>query len=227
MVPHRNILIVAAHPDDEILGCGAAIARLTEEGARATTLILGEGITSRGGEAGEEKNALRILKDQSKKANQLVGVKEVVFFDFPDNRFDTVPRLDIIRAVEGEIERLRPDTIFTHHGGDLNVDHQITYEAVLTAARPLPKAPVKSILSFEVLSSTEWGGNCVPFSPRVYIDISSTLEVKIRAMESYKGEIRDFPHPRSKQGIEALARRRGAEAGLWAAEAFEVVRWIV
>jgi len=226
MVLPNNVLVVAAHPDDEVLGCGGTVARLTRQGVKVSVLILGEGITSREKGGGKNKEALARLKEQAKEAVSRLGVHELVFGDFPDNRFDAVARLDIIHVIEREMDRLQPEVIFTHHGGDLNIDHQITFEAVITAARPLPRVPVKAILAFEVLSSTEWAFGRLPFAPRVFVDISSTLERKIEAMKIYAGEIRGFPHPRSEGGIEALAKKRGTEAGLPAAEAFELVRWV-
>ena len=227
MFQPKNILIVAAHPDDEILGCGGAIARLVREGARAVTLILGEGITSRNGDEKSTKSALKELREQAVEANRRVGVDEVIFRGLPDNRFDTIPLLKIVKEIEGVMARLRPDLILTHHGGDLNIDHQITHQAVLTAARPLPGASVRAIFAFEVLSSTEWSPGPVPFSPNLYVDVSETLRMKVEAMEAYAGEIRAFPHPRSRRGIEALAARRGAEVGVGAAEAFDLVRGIL
>ncbi len=227
MFQPKNILIVAAHPDDEILGCGGAIARLVREGARAVTLILGEGITSRDGDEKSAKSALKELREQAVEANRRVGVDEVIFRGLPDNRFDTVSLLEIVKEIEGVMARLRPDLVLTHHRGDLNIDHQITHQAVLTAARPLPGASVRAIFAFEVLSSTEWSPGPVPFSPNLYVDVSETLRMKVEAMEAYAGEIRVFPHPRSRRGIEALAARRGAEVGVAAAEAFDLVRGIL
>ncbi len=226
MFPYQTILVVAAHPDDEVLGCGGTVARLAEAGAVITTLILGEGITSRSSGTEGNNEALKVLKAQAQKANRIVGASEVVFCDFPDNRFDTVPLLEVVKNIENEINRIHPEAIFTHHGGDLNVDHRIAHRAVLTAARPLPEMPVKAVFAFEVLSSSEWPGPHFPFVPNMWVDITPMLPKKIRAMESYAGEIREFPHPRSREGIEALARKRGSEAGVQAAEAFEIIRVI-
>ena len=226
MFPYQTILVVAAHPDDEVLGCGGTVARLAEAGAVITTLILGEGITSRSGGTEGNNEAIKVLKAQAQKANRIVGASEVVFCDFPDNRFDTVPLLEVVKNIENEINRIHPEAIFTHHGEDLNVDHRIAHQAVLTAARPLPGTPVKAVLAFEVLSSTEWSGSQFPFRPNLWIDITPTLPKKIAAMEAYRGEIREFPHPRSRQGIDALAAKRGSEAGVQAAEAFDIIRML-
>ena len=153
---------------------------------------------------------------------------EVRFAGLPDNRFDTVPLLEIVKIVEELVVSIRPERIYTHHQGDLNVDHSVTHRAVLTATRPLPGALVKEILAFEVPSSTDWAfDRLTPFRPNYFVDVTSTLETKIEAMETYRSEKREFPHPRSPEALEANARRWGSVAGHAAAEAFEVVRLIL
>ena len=222
-----NILIIVAHPDDEVLGCGGTIAKLSHD-YDIYTLILGEGITSRDIPNEEKKEELKELKKQSDEANKILGVKKVFFEDFPDNRFDTVPLLDIIKSIEKVIQKIKPEEIFTHHYGDLNIDHQIVHKAVLTATRPVADYTVKKILLFEVLSSTEWNyqNQNNAFTPNTYIDISDTLNKKLVAMKCYKSEIRDYPHPRSLEAIEILAKKRGVEVGLKYAEAFNLIRSI-
>jgi len=222
-----KILLIAAHPDDEVLGCGGTIAKLSSNND-IYTLILGEGITSRNISEEEKKKKLKELKKQSAEANKLLGVKRVFFENFPDNKFDTIPLLDIIKSIEKVIQKIKPVEIFTHHYGDLNIDHQLTHRAVLTAVRPDGSPIVKKILSFEVLSSTEWNyqnQNNI-FTPNIYIDISETLNKKLEAMKVYTSEIRDYPHPRSLEGIKILAQKRGLEAGLKFAEAFMLIREI-
>lgn len=222
-----KVLIVAAHPDDEVLGCGGTIAKLAES-YDIYTLILGEGITSREISDEEKGKELNELKKQSDEANKILRVKKVFFENFPDNKFDTVPLLDIIKRIEDYISKIKPDIIYTHHYGDLNVDHRITFNAVLTACRPQKNSIVKRIYTFEVLSSTEWNyqtqGNI--FIPNTYIDISKTIDKKLEAMQCYKSEIRDYPHPRSLEGMKILAQRRGLEVGLKFAEAFCLIREI-
>jgi len=223
-----SVLVVAAHPDDEVLGCGGTIARLAGEGEAVYAAILGEGITSRQlhREDADYKEVER-LEAQSRKAAALLGVKEVFYSRLPDNRFDTIPLLDIVKAIEKLIEKLSPHVIYTHHTGDLNIDHSLVNRAVITAARPMPGASVREILAFEVPSSTEWAFGVGPrFTPNVYSDVSETLSSKIEAMHVYDGEERAFPHPRSSQALSALATYRGATVGLKAAEAFELVRSI-
>jgi LmbE family N-acetylglucosaminyl deacetylase len=223
----NKILIVSAHPDDEVLGCGGTVARLVKEGYQAYTLILGEGITSRDEKRDRAKRETEIqkLKDQAKKANKIIGVEEVFMYDFPDNRFDTVPLLDIVKVIEKIKNDIKPDIIFTHYVKDLNIDHQITYKAVITATRPVVGEPVKEIYSFEVPSSTEWNFP-LSFSPDVFFDISETMDIKIKALEEYKTELREYPHPRSLEGIKINAQSWGLKIGVKYAEVFKCIRVI-
>ena len=223
----ENILIIAAHPDDEILGCGGTIVRLNKEGYKITTLILGEGISSRDDVRDikkREKNILE-LKEEAKRANAILGVREVFFHDFPDNRFDTVPFLDLIKVIEKIKNQIKPEIIFTHYEKDLNIDHQITYKAVITATRPLEEETVKEIYSFEIPSSTEWSYP-LSFSPNMFYDISETIDVKIKALKEYKSELKKYPYPRSLEGVELTAKNWGMKVGLNYAEAFKTVRII-
>jgi LmbE family N-acetylglucosaminyl deacetylase len=168
-----------------------------------------------------------VLKKQVNKANKILGVKKTIVFDFPDNRFDTVSLLDIVKAIEKVKKEINPNIVFTHHCGDLNIDHRITFNAVLTAFRPLKEETVKEIYSFEVPSSTEWNvSSSTCFVPNYFIDVSGSFKTKIRAMKEYKSEIRDFPHPRSPEAIKINAKRRGLQVGLELSEAFEIVRLI-
>ena len=222
-----NVLVVAAHPDDEVLGCGATIAKLARDGANVHIAILGEGITSRHADRAEADPAeLDALHRHAREVAKLLGAKGVSLHQLPDNRFDTVPLLEVVKTIEALVAKHKPETIYTHHAGDLNVDHQITFRAVLTATRPFPGQSVRELLSFEVASSTEWTFQRLEpvFRPNVFTDITSTLELKLRAMERYESEAREFPHPRSRQALEAIARRWGSVAGVAAAEAFELVR---
>ena len=223
----KRVLIVAAHPDDEVLGCGGTIARMVKEGHEAYTMILGEGITSRDSErsrTAREDDVMSLRRD-AKMANKILGVKEVFFFDLPDNRFDTVPLLDIVKTVEKIKDRIRPQIIFTHYWNDLNIDHQLTYKAVITATRPAKGECVKDIYSFETPSSTEWSYP-VEFSPDAFFDISKSIDAKIRALKRYKSEIKPYPHPRSIEGVEIIAKNWGMKTGLDFAEAFKTVRAI-
>ena len=220
-----RVLVVAAHPDDEVLGCGGTMALLAHRGHEVYVLILGEGVTSRDNERDPDRRATEIatLRKAAKEASQILGVKKLFFEDFPDNRFDTVPLLELIKAVERVKKRINPDMVFTHFEGDLNIDHCLTARAVMTATRPLPGESVHRVYAFEVLSSTEW--NFVSkFQPNVYFEITSFLERKIEALRCYESELKVFPHPRSVDGVKYLARLRGSETGVEAAEAFGLIR---
>ena len=216
----QKILIVAAHPDDEVLGCFGSVAKLIHQGFEAYTLILGEGKTSRG-EINKEE--LEILNREFEKANQSIGIKEVFREYFPDNRFDSVDLLEIVKAIENVKNKIKPEMIFTHFENDLNIDHRITFQAVLTATRPLPNECVKQIYSFEILSSTEWNFRA-GFVGNVFFDISETIEDKIKAMECYQSELCKYPHPRSLEGIRLNAKLQGMRVGLEYAESFVLVR---
>lgn len=223
-----NILVVAAHPDDEVLGCGGTIARLSKEGNDVYIAILGEGITSRF-ERREfaDKDLIKFLHSRAKKVKDLLECKGLFLYDLPDNRFDTIPLLDVIKIIEQLIQKLQPKIIYTHHAGDLNIDHAIVHRAVMTATRPQAEQSVKELFAFEVPSSTDWGFNQFQkFKPNVYIDISETLEKKLEAMALYETEKRDFPHPRSEKALKSIAQRWGTEAGLFAAEVFQLIRKI-
>ena len=221
----KKILIIAAHPDDEVLGCGGTIARLNKEGYELYTLILGEGITSRDDvrNKGKRKEEIDTLRQQSNNANKILGVKEVLFFSFPDNRFDAVPFLDIVKTIEKVKKEIKPGIVFTHYEKDLNIDHQITYKAVITATRPLREETVKEVYSFEIPSSTEWSYP-LSFSPNVFYNISETMNIKLRALEEYKTELREYPYPRSLKGIKLIAKTWGMKVGLNYAEAFKMIR---
>lgn len=227
----KTILIVAAHPDDEILGCGGTVARLIRDGYEAYTLILGEGITSR--DERRNRNARRKeieqLKIQIKEASKILGVKKEYVFDFPDNRFDTVPLLDIIKTIENVKKEVNPEIVFTHHFGDLNIDHRITFNAVMTAFRPVTDESVSEIYSFEIPSSTEWNfqNYSEVFSPNFFSPLGEEhLKAKVDAMKCYKDEVRNYPHPRSLEAIETLAKYRGINCGYKYAEAFQTIRLI-
>lgn len=220
-----KILVIAAHPDDELLGLGATIRKRVNRGDTADCIILGEGMTSRQNKReGIDGILIKQLHENSRKAAKIIGFENVYFEKLPDNRFDGVEMLDIIKIIEGYIEKLKPDIVYTHHKGDRNIDHRITYEAVLTACRPVGAYPVKEIYVFETPSSTEWGfSKEESFFPNVFEDVSETLTFKLEAMKCYQTEIRDYPHPRSLKALEIIASRWGSVVGLKYAEAFTLI----
>lgn len=225
-------MIVVAHPDDELLGLGATMHKLIHETNVLThVVILGEGITSRSDVRDAEmwKAELEIHHNNIKQAQKAIGYHSVSTYNFPDNRFDTVALLDIIKVIEKEKAVFQPDVIFTHHGGDVNVDHQRTFEAVITACRPMAHERVKTIITFETPSGTEWRSPTDPrhFLPNLFFAVTrDNLEAKIKAMESYEFEKRAYPHPRSPEALNIQAQRWGVSVGCEYAEAFCLVRLI-
>lgn len=220
----EKILVVAAHADDEVLGCGGTIARHVAKGDRVHVVFMADGVGSRGD---NESNELIFRNCARDKAMKILGVEKWFSLNLPDNRMDSVPLLNVVKALEPIIEQVQPARVYTHHHGDLNVDHRIAHQAVITACRPLPGSSVREILAFEVMSSTEWATPGVaPFVPNVFVDISDYLPKKLEALAAYELEMRPAPHARSVANVESLARQRGNCVGLEAAEAFNVVRLI-
>ncbi len=227
---NKKIMIVVAHPDDELLGLGATMNRLIlDYQVNVHVVILGEGITSRS----EKRDPLHWQKELTKhreniqKAKDMIGYHTVSIFDFPDNRFDTVALLDIIKVIENEKKLHKPDVVFTHHGGDVNIDHQRTFNAVMTACRPMETECVHTIITFETASGTEWRSSTDPyhFIPNLFIEISQeNLDAKISGMECYEYEKRTYPHPRSPEALKIQAQRWGVVVGCYLAEAFCIVR---
>jgi len=226
-----NVLVVAAHPDDEILGMGGTILKHASRNDNVTIVYLATGITARKSsskiKSTEDKKLQKDileLRQDALKAAKILKVKNVKFYDFPDNQMDSITLLKVVKAIEKEIKLVKPQRVYTNHYGDLNIDHKIVSNATITACRPL-NGPVKEIFSFEVLSSTEWS---IPYSfkPNYFVNIKKQLPKKIKAMEKFKGEIRDFPHPRSSKNMNYVAGRWGSVSGFEAAEAFEIIRKI-
>ena len=223
---NQTILVVAAHPDDEILGCGGTMAKLAALGCKVHVVFLADGETSRTGLTSAEHAVLiDARRQQAAHAMLEIGCSSWTFHDYPDNCLDTVPLLELAKTVEKQVKELRPKKVFTHFPGDLNIDHQIVSRAVLTACRPIKGHSVGEILYFEVPSSTEWNPGA-DFTPNCYVNIEGYLDIKIKAMRLYQDELRDFPHPRSDEAIRALASYRGASSGLLAAEGFVIARKI-
>jgi LmbE family N-acetylglucosaminyl deacetylase len=216
-------MVIAAHPDDEILGCGATVNKCTKNGAEVSALILSTGIASRGI---CNKDEIKKLRQNAKKAADIIGYKKIEFEDFPDNQMDSVCLLDVIKKINYHADMFKPNVIFTHHHGDLNIDHRVTFKAVITAFRPLSNCAVNAILCFETPSSTEWNFPYYKsvFSPNIFINVEENISDKVEALNCYESEIRTAPHPRSPELITAIARRWGSVIDLKYAEAFELIR---
>lgn len=221
-----SIMVIAAHPDDEVLGCGGTLLKLARAGAEIHLAFLADGIGARNPDAAQRQAELDQRRAAARAAADILGAASVHFDDLPDNRLDGVPLLEITQRVEALIARHRPVTLFTHHGGDLNIDHRRTHQAVMTACRPQSGHPVRTLLCFEVPSSTEWQppGSGPPFTPNWFVDIGATLDGKLAALTAYAAEVREWPHPRSREGVAYLAHWRGASIGCEAAEAFMLAR---
>ncbi len=216
----KKILVFSAHPDDETLGCGGYIKKLSKNN-HTSVCIFTTGITSR---KKYKKNEVSNLKKNALSAFKILGFKKNIFLNLDDNKLDSYPLLKIVKFVEEIIKKEKPNVIFTHFPDDLNVDHKTVTEAVLTASRPIKKNNfIDKIFFYETLSSTEWSIS-KKFCPNTYIDIKDTIKFKLKAIKSYKSELKFFPHPRSVKGIEILAQKRGSEVNMKFAEAFMLYR---
>lgn len=216
-----RVLVVAAHPDDEILGVGGTVRKHVLSGDDVRIWIACEGISTRYEEEERER-----LRGHSLLAAKVLGVKEILFGDLPDQRLDTLPLRDVIGKVEEQVRSFRPDTVYTHFGGDVNHDHCVLFRTVQVAIRPYAAPWVREVLVFETPSSTWWGSPPVQghFVPEVFVDISTTLDTKIEAFCCYEREIRQAPHPRSPEALRARSQHWGSIAGVTAAEPFQVIR---
>jgi N-acetylglucosamine malate deacetylase 1 len=217
----ETVLVIAAHPDDEALGCGGTIARHNRDGDSVHVLFVADGETSRVGAAPDLRR-----RATAERASKILGARLPSFLDLPDQRLDTLSLLDVIRKIELVITSLRPAIVYTHHGGDLNADHRIVHQAVMTAMRPMPGSTYKAIFAFEVASSTEWSSTAIgeAFRPNHFVDITAFVDLKTKALEAYDAEMRSFPHARSYEGLKSLSTIRGVNSGFEAAEAFVTLR---
>lgn len=225
------IVVIASHPDDEVLGCGGTLARFAAAGSEVHVLFLADGETSRGSDTTSlaAKKQVEMRKEAAACACAILGCTSQSSLSLPDNRLDGIDLLDVVKPIERFLSEHRPAVVMTHHAGDVNVDHRVAHHAVVTACRPQPGHEVNELLFFEVPSSTEWSppGSSRAFTPNWFVDISATLPRKLDALRAYNAELRPFPHPRSISAIEALSAWRGASAGVPAAEAFMLGRKIV
>lgn len=224
----NTVLVVAAHPDDEVLGCGGTIAKHADAGDLVQILILSEGATSRQPKRDRAKAVTHLsnLAIAAETAASILGASGVELLDFPDNRLDSIDRLDLVKEIENRITNHKPNIVYVHHAGDVNIDHRRLHEATVTACRPMPGQTVRRLMSFEVASSSEWQppGSGTPFQPNWFIDISAHFQQKEEALLAYASEMRPWPHARSIKAVEHLAHWRGAQVGVEAAEAFSLLR---
>ncbi len=222
-----NVLAVIAHPDDEILGCGATLRRLADEGHQVFTCVLAATADAR-----HNRPELERLQACAAEAERILGVRDSLKYEFKNIQMNAVPHLELVKAVEAAVVRFRPEWIFTHHPSDLNVDHRVCADAALVAAmlpqrlsHDLPPTMVRRVYLFEVLSSTDWAPPLGEgFRPNAFFDVKATFAAKIRALEAFEGAMKPFPHSRSLENVRHLAHLRGGQAGLEMAEAFCLVR---
>lgn len=216
-----DVLVIAAHPDDEVLGVGGTMVKHVSSGDNVYVYIVTDGSSTQ--YEGNSK-ILEKKKEEAKKANFKLGVKEIIFGNLPDMKLDTIPHVQINKEISKVIEKIKPQIVYTHHYGDLNKDHQEVYKSTLVACRPY-NSSVKELYLYEILSSSEWGEMSVQIKPMLFQKLTKDeLELKIEAMKEYESELRDYPHPRSLEGIINLSKFRGQMISKEYAEAFEIVR---
>ena len=213
-----NILVIAPHPDDEVLGCGGTIAKYAKKGDNVSVCFVTKAYTP---DWSEEYITNRTV--EIKDAHNVLGVEKSYELDFPTGKLDTIPQKTLNDALEKVILEVNPEVVYIPHGGDLHMDHTLVYQAALVATRPHANE-INTILCYETVSETEWGANENLFKANVYEDINEFTDTKLKAMEAYRSELKDSPHPRSLKVLSALAVKRGSEAGLKSAEAFMLIR---
>lgn len=219
-----NTLVVAAHPDDEVLGVGGTIPLIKRQGGRVTVVIVTDGSST---QYRDDHEILTRKHQEARDANAILGTDELIQWDFPDMRLDTVPHAELNQAFEKLFAEHRFDSVFVQGLGDINQDHRLINHSVMVAARPYPGQSVRSVLSYYVVSSSEWGAMLGHPQTRynVFIDISETIQTKLDAMACYTDELREPPHPRSLDGIRTRAAAHGGEAGYAFAEPFSLMLW--
>lgn len=223
----QRVLVCVAHPDDEVLGAGGAIARHVDLGEEVSLVTMTDGVSARNLDFSDQNQQIKARRRELAESCAVLGLQDFLQLGFPDNKMDSVPLLDITRAIEPIIKSFKPTLIYTNFINDLNIDHVKTAEAVRVASRPLPNTSIKSILMMEVASATEWtfSKNEV-FVPNVFIDIEKQLDKKLRALSCYSSELQEPPHPRNEIMALSRAKIRGSQVGRSAAEAFVLMREI-
>jgi len=215
----ERILVVCAHPDDEVLGIGGTLI-LEAKTKKIFVLIIADGESSRG-----NFSRVNVRKKQAKNACSIIGINKLEFLDYPDQKLDVINSLEISQKIENVIKKWKPNTVYTHSNNDLNQDHRKVFEATSIAVRPLPESRIKKFYCFETMSSTEWGFN-EKFNPNCFVNIESVINKKLKAVSQYKQEIREYPHPRSIESIKNRAKYWGTIVGIRYAEAFQMIREI-
>lgn len=218
-----NVVVLAAHPDDEILGAGATLAKHARAGDAVHAVVLAEGATSR-----YEERMKESLHAAGARAARAIGFASCRFESLPDQRLDAVPLIEVTQRIEAILDVLDPSVVYTHFSGDVNLDHGVVSRAVWTACRPYRFPNLKRVAVFETPSSTEWGAphEGSGFRPNLFVDVSATLDAKIAAIECYESELRPYPHPRSARALRERAAYWGSVVGRAAVEPFMILREI-
>lgn len=224
-----RVLVIAAHPDDEVYGMGGTMAKLSTQGHEIHVLIVTDGCTTQYAGRSDLPAIIERKRSEAREANCLLGVRKVHFGSLPDMRLDTVPHVEVNRLIEQTVNSVRPEAVYTHFYGDVNLDHQMVYRSTLVAVRPVPGQCVQELYCYRVPSATEWSPQLghTAFLPNVMVDIGGFEDAKEQALLTYQTEARSYPHPRSSQYVRETDRARGLEWGLGAAEAFWQLRKIL
>lgn len=227
-----KVLVIAAHPDDEVYGVGGTMVKHVKNGDEVYVCLLTEGVTTQYRHAMNRISLTKLIeqkKQESLEAAKILGIKEVFFFNLPDMKLNTIAHPEINQPIEECIANLLPEIVYTHHWGDVNKDHRLVFESTMVAVRPGLKSPIKRVLIYETPSSSEWNAPILTnqFLPNVFVDISDVLDLKVQAMKAYKSELREFPHPRSIEAVTTYAQKRGLEVGKRVVECFMLIREIV
>lgn len=222
----KKVLVIAAHPDDEVLGMGGTIAKLVKSGCVVDVMIVTDGSSSQYRDSDRLDEIISAKKKETRNCAVILGVRDIYYGELPDMKLDTTPHIRINQVIEDVIDKVQPDTVFTHFWGDVNLDHQNVYKSTLVAVRPVMGQVVKELYCYRVPSSTEWTPNKADtmFMPNYLVDIEKFAEQKYKAFACYSTELREYPHPRSVQHLREIDKAAGLRVGMLAAEEFVLLR---
>lgn len=225
----KKVLVIAAHPDDEVLGMGGTIAKLVKDSCVVDVLIVTDGSSSQYRDSDHLAEIIEAKKLETRNCADVLGVRDIYYGGLPDMKLDCTPHVDVNQAIEKVIDKIQPDTVFTHFWGDVNMDHQNVYKSTLVTVRPVLGQVVRELYCYRVPSSTEWTPNKADtmFMPNYFVEIEKYAEQKYKAFACYSTELREYPHPRSVQYLRESDKAVGLRVGMWAAEEFVMLRKLV